>query len=78
MLCMRWLELSNYIYEEVISNPEEVHDDVIKCEGNPPVTGHKGQWQLWCFLWCAPEQTIEQVVEMPVIWDDITLIVTSL
>ena len=34
--------------------------------------------QLWCFLWCAPEQTNEQVVEMPVIWDDITLIVTSL
>ena len=33
---------------------------------------------LWCFLWSAPEQTVEQTFETPVIWDDITLIITSL
>ena len=24
---------------------------------------------LWCFLWCVPEQTVEQSVNMPVICD---------
>ena len=23
----------------------------------------------WCFLWCAPQQTVEQRVELPVIWE---------
>ena len=30
---------------------------------------------LWCFLWSAPEPTVEVTVEMPVIWDAIALIV---
>ena len=34
--------------------------------------------QLWCFLWSAPEQTVEQIIETPVIWDATTLIVTLL
>ena len=34
--------------------------------------------KLWYFLWCAPEQTVEQTAEMPVIWDAIALIVSSL
>ena len=25
--------------------------------------------KLWCFLWCAPAQTVHQIIEMPVIWD---------
>ena len=25
--------------------------------------------ELWCFLWSAPEPTIEQTMETPVIWD---------
>ena len=25
--------------------------------------------ELWCFLWCAPEQTAEQTVQILVIWD---------
>ena len=33
---------------------------------------------LWCFLWSAPEQTIEQTIEAPVIWDAIALIMASL
>ena len=34
--------------------------------------------ELWCFLWSAPEQTVEQTIETLVIWDAITLIMTSL
>ena len=34
--------------------------------------------KLWCFLWSAPEQTVEQTIEMPVIWDAIVLIMMSL
>ena len=33
---------------------------------------------LWCFLWYAPEQTVEQTLETPMIWDAIALIMTSL
>ena len=32
--------------------------------------------ELWCFLWSAPEQTIEYTIQMLVIWDAITLIMT--
>ena len=58
------------------------HDDVIKwkhCSVTGPLcgefTGH--QWipltkasdaELWCFLWSAPEQTVEQTIATPVIW----------
>ena len=34
--------------------------------------------ELWCFLWSAPEQTVEQTIETPLIWDAIVLIMTSL
>ena len=34
--------------------------------------------ELWYFLWSAPEQTVEQTTERPVIWDAITLIMMSL
>ena len=32
----------------------------------------------WCFPWPTPEQTVEQTIETPVIWDVISLIITSL
>ena len=31
-----------------------------------------------CFLWCLPKQTVEQTVNMLVIWDTITLMIMSL
>ena len=31
-----------------------------------------------CFLWSAPEQTIKQAMETPLIWDAIALIMASL
>ena len=34
--------------------------------------------ELWCFLWSAPEPTVEQTMETPVIWDAIVLIMMSL
>ena len=34
--------------------------------------------ELWCFLWSAPEQTVEWIIETPVIWDAIALIIASL
>ena len=43
------------------------------------VTGPKSSdAELWCFLWYATEQTVEQTIQMPVIWDAIELIMTSL
>ena len=59
------------------------HDDVIKWKHFPRYwifvgesTGHRwtplpkaSEAELWCFLWSAPEQTIEQAIETPVIWD---------
>ena len=34
--------------------------------------------ELWCFLWSAPEQTVEEKIEMQVICGAIALIMTSL
>ena len=34
--------------------------------------------KLWSFLWSVPEQTAEQTIETPMIWDAIVLIMTSL
>ena len=33
--------------------------------------------ELWCFLWFAPEHTVEQTIETLVIWDIMALIMTS-
>ena len=34
--------------------------------------------ELWCFPLSAPEQTVKQTIETPVIWDAIALIMMSL
>ena len=55
---------------------------LVLCEGihrSPVNSPHKGQRRgVWCLLWSAPEQTVEQSIETPVIWDAIALIMTSL
>ena len=49
------------------------------CKGSPPVTGQKANdAEVWCFLWSAFEQTVEQTIETPVICDAIALIMMSL
>ena len=48
-------------------------------DGNPPVPLTKASdAELWCFLWSALKQTVEQAKETQVIWDAIALIMTSL
>ena len=34
--------------------------------------------ELWRFIWSAPEQTVKQPNETPVIWDAIALMMTLL
>ena len=34
--------------------------------------------ELWCFLWSAPKQIVEQTLETPVILDVTAVIMTSL
>ena len=34
--------------------------------------------ELWCFLWSVPQQTIKQAIDTPVIWDAISLSMTSM
>ena len=62
------------------------YDNIFRVTG--PLCGEfTGQWwipftkasdaELWCFLWSAPEQTVERN-ETPVIWDAIALIMSSL
>ena len=51
-------------------------------EGISPVTRdfsseRASDAELWCFLWSAPEQTIEQNIETLVNWDTIAPIMTS-
>ena len=67
------------------------HDDVIKWKHFPrywpfvrgiqrsPVDFlHKGRWRWDSNFSSAPEQTIEQTIKTPVIWEAIALITTSL
>ena len=68
------------------------HEDVIKWKHFPyywpfvlgihqsPVNSRTkaSDAELWCFLWSAPEPTVEQAIEAPVIWDASGLIMTSL
>ena len=42
-----------------------------------PLTKASGA-ELWCLLWHAPEQTVEQKIKMPVIWDAMAPIITSM
>ena len=61
------------------------HDDVIKWK-HFHVTGplwwisliKASDAELWCFLWSAPEQTVEQTIGTPAIWDAIAFIMTKL
>ena len=48
-------------------------------------TGHRwiprtkaSDMELWCFLWSAPEQTVEQTIERLVILEAVEPIMTSL
>ena len=65
-----------------------MHDDVIfRVAGlmRGEFTGHRwiprtkaSDAELWCFLWSLHKPAVEQTTETLVIWDAITLSVTSL
>ena len=83
-----------WLYVRVAHEPRlRTHDDVIKWKHfrvAGPLWGELfigEQWipltkasdaDLWYFLWSTPELTVEQTIETPVIWDAITLIMTSM
>ena len=51
------------------------------CEGNPPVTGgftsqRPVMWSFDIFFDFALEQTVEQTLKIPVIWDAIVLMMS--
>ena len=58
------------------------------CEGKLPIhrrpvdSPHKSQRhaELWCFLWCAPEQSVKQSIKTAVIWAhcDVTVMLTCI
>ena len=49
------------------------------CEGNPPVDSpHRGTDAELCYFSYAPEQTVDETIQTPAIWDVIALIMTSL
>ena len=68
------------------------HDDVMKWKYFPlyrpfvmESTGHRrtpliktNDPEYWCFLWSAPEQTVEQTIKSSVIWNAIALTIASL
>ena len=81
------------IWESRLVFTLHTHDDVIKWKHfprywpfvrlihrSPVYFPHKGQCntELWCFLWSAPEQMVEQTIETPAIWDAIVFIMRSL
>ena len=61
----------HYLFSTMASS----NGDIFRVTGplwmNPPVDSlaKVSYAELWRFLWCAPEQTIEQRMEMTVIWD---------
>ena len=73
-------------------NKAPIHNDFIKWKHflrYRPLwgksTGHRwipitkaSDAELWLFLWSTPEQTVEQLIEAPVIWDAIAFIIMSL
>ena len=48
------------------------------CTGNSPVTTKASDTELWCFLWSAPEYTVEKAFVRLVIRHATTPIMTSL
>ena len=46
--------------------------------GEFPSQRQASEAELWCFLWFAPEQTFEQIIEAHVIWNTTKLIMTWL
>ena len=46
------------------SSNENISVLLTLCDGNPPALKTSDE-ELWCFLWYAPVQTVEQTIETP-------------
>ena len=75
----------NFPHKKPVTRKRFPFGDVIMGFLCAEFTGHRwipltkdSDGEHWCFLWSAPEQTVEETIEMPVIWDAIPLIMTSL
>ena len=74
--------------DEISRNMVTSSNENIFCVTDPlcgEFTGHRwipltkaGDAGLWCFLWSAPEQTVELTIDTLVIWDANAPIMTSL
>ena len=78
------LEQTASITRDIITSSNE---NIFRVTGplSEQFTGHRwipltkaSNAELWCFLWSAPEQTMEWTVETPVNWDATALIMTSI
>ena len=83
--------ITSDIWYATIHSTRDHHDDALKWKHfrvTGPLcgefTGHRwipftkaSDAELWCFLWSAPEQTVEQTIETSFIWDVIGFIMTS-
>ena len=75
-LCGMFLSSPSAVCMMVSSKGNTLH---VTCHLWGECTGHRwipltkaSDTELWCLLWFAPEQTIEQTMETPVIWYAIT------
>ena len=80
---VRFIRSRNVLCHMMTSSNTNIFRVTGLCMGNPPVyrwipLTKASDGNLWCFLWSAPEQTIEQTTETPVIWDAIAFIMASL
>ena len=84
----RWWRIANNFprnkYQEMLWWRNQINGNIFRVTG--PLWGEftGDRWipltkasnaELWSFLWSAPEQTVEQTTEAPVIWDAIALII---
>ena len=68
------MQLIAHTWFHMMTSSNEIFSALLAlCVGNSQITGgfpHKGQRRgAWCFLWSVAEQTVEQTIETPVIWD---------
>ena len=74
--------LSRHGIDMVTSSNGNISALLARCAGSSPVPGEFPSQRpvsqgLWCFLWSAPEQTVEWTLERPVIWGAIALIIMT-
>ena len=74
-----WIKLRRFVLSIMTSSNPRYWPFVSGINWSPVNSPHKGQWRgALIFLWSAPESTVEWTIVRLMIWDAITLIMTSL